>query len=191
MNRFRRLFGGLRVRLIIMILAAVVAAIGLMVASGFERRGLAAAEMREQSLILARLAAQEQERRIEGARQLLIALTTSDAIRLDNPEECTRQVRILVNEYQGLYSEIGWADTSGRVICHALEGSNLSIADRQYFQEALRTGAFVVGELIVGRISGVPILAFARPLRDTSGNMRGVIFANVDLRVLSASLVEP
>src|SRR5688572_10147143 len=191
MRPLSRLVGGLRLRLVIMISAAVLPAIGLMVAHGFERRDRAAEEMRAQSLNLARLAAQEQERRLEGARHLLIALTTSDAIRLDDPEECTRQVRILVTEYEGLYSEIGWADPSGRIVCHALEGSNLTIADRHYFQEAMATGDFVVGELIVGRISGVPILAFARPLRDDRGNIRGVIFANVDLRVLSASLVDP
>lgn len=183
-------FGGLRWRLILLIVVAIVPAIALMVWHGLERRERGAADMREQTLSLARLAAQGQQRRLEGARQLLIALGTSSAIRADDGAACTRDVRALVREYRGLYSEIGWADREGRVMCHALEGDNLTIADRQYFQAALATERFVVGELIVGKISGVPVLAFSHPLRDSEGGIRGVLFANVDLRVLSQSLHE-
>ena len=185
-----RWFGGLRWRLVLLIVTAMLPAIALMVWLGLERREQSARETREQTLSLARLAAQEQERRLEGARQLLIALSTSSAIRADDTPGCVRDVRALVKEYQGLYSEIGWADRSGRVMCHALGGDNLSIADRQYFQAALQTQQFVVGELITGKISGVPILAFSHPLRDAEGGIRGVLFANVDLRVLSRSLEE-
>ncbi|HUE85882.1 MAG TPA: ATP-binding protein [Vicinamibacterales bacterium] len=181
-------FGGLRWRLILLIVVAFVPAIALMVWHGLERRDRGAEDMRAQTLNLARLAAQEQQRRLEGARQLLIALSTSSTIRADDSAACTRDVRALVREYRGLYSEIGWADRQGRVMCHALEGDNLSIADRQYFQAALATESFVVGELIVGKISGIPVLAFSHPLRDSAGGIRGVLFANVDLRVLSQSL---
>ena len=184
----RSWFAGLRLRLVLLIAVSVLPAIVLMVWHGLERRERGAADTRQQTLNLARLAAQEQERRLEGARQLLIALSTSSAIRADDMAGCRRDVRALVKEYRGLYSEIGWADRQGRVMCHALEGDNLSIADRQYFQAALATQGFVVGELIRGRISGVPILAFSYPLRDADGTIRGVLFANVDLRVLSQSL---
>ena len=160
-----------------------------MVVQGLERRNAGDEQLRTQTLDMARFAAQEQARRLEGARQLLIALGNS--FRIDDPAGCVRNVRALVSEYQGLYSEIGWADRSGRVMCHALQGDNLSIADRQYFKDALATNRFVVGELLIGKISRVPILAFAHPLRDASGAAVGVIFANVDLRVLSQSLEEP
>ena len=181
---------GLRGRLIVLLLVALLPAIGLLLFQGLQRRRDGAAERQAHALNMARLAAQAQERRIEGARQLLIALSANPAIRSHNADECVQAVRRLVTEYQGLYAEIGWADNGGRIMCHALEGPpNLSIADREYFQRVLQTGTFAVGELIFGKIRGVPVLAFAYPLRDSAGAVSGVLFANVDLREFSDSLV--
>lgn len=181
-------FGGLRWRLVLLIGLAVLPSIGVMIARGLERRDAGLREMRQQTLNLARLAAQEQARRIEGARQLLIALSTSSAFRLDDSATCVRDVRALVKEYGNLYSEIGWADRRGRVVCHVLEGENLSIADREYFHAALSTGRFFVGDLLIGKISNAPILPLSYPLRHPDGSVRGVIFANIDLRMLSREL---
>lgn len=186
----RRLwFGGLRWRLILWIAIAILPAIALLVERGLERRERAAADLRAQTLSLARLVAQEQARQVEGARQLLTALSTSSAFLSDDTTECVRDARALVRQYN-LYSEIGWADRTGRVRCHALEGDNFTIAERQYFQAALATERFVVGELIIGKISHVPILAFAYPLREPDGRVRGVIFANIDLRIVARRLAE-
>jgi signal transduction histidine kinase len=182
-------FRGLRWRLVLLISLALSPAIIWMVVQGFERRAQADKELRAQTLNLARLAAQEQDRRLEGARQLLIALGNS--FRVDDPEECVRNVRALVAEYGDLYSEIGWADRTGHIRCHALDGENLTIADRQYFQQALTSNQFVVGELLIGKISRTPIIAFSHPLRNTNGEVIGVLFANVDLQVLSQSLEGP
>ena len=183
------MFRGLRWRLVLLISVALAPAIAYMVMDRLERRDRSQAELRAQTLNLARLAAQEQARRLEGARQLLIALGNS--FRVEDTEACIRDVRALVNEYQDLYSEIGWADRSGRIRCHALEGDNLSIADRQYFQEALALDKFVVGEFIIGKISRTPIMAFSQPLRGADGNVIGVLFANPDLIMLGQSLQNP
>jgi signal transduction histidine kinase/CheY-like chemotaxis protein len=180
---------GLRWRLVLLISLALTPAIVFMVIHGIERRDRHLNELRAQTMNLARLAAQEQARRLEGARQLLIALGNS--FRVENLSDCVRDVRALLNEYRGLYSELGWADRAGRVRCHALPGDNLSIAERQYFRDALSTDRFVVGELIIGKISRVPVLAFSHPLRDSTGTVIGVLFANIDLRVLSQSLEGP
>ena len=164
-------------------------AITLLGWQAFERRRHDRAALYETTLNLARLAAQAQERRVEGARQLLIALSRGSEVQGRNPDDCTRYVRSLVAEYGGLYTEIGWADLSGSVVCHARPGPGpLSIADRPYFERVKTTNAFVVGELIRGRLSGALVLPFAYPVRDAHGRLAGVAFANVDLRELSRSL---
>lgn len=169
--------------------AAVLPAITLLAWQAFERRGKDMAELHATTLNLARLAAQAQERRVEGARQLLIALSRGSELRRDDPARCTQYVRDLVADYGGLYTEIGWADATGRVMCHARPGAaQLSIADRPYFETVRRTNTFAVGEMIRGRVTGALALPFAYPIRDPGGELAGVAFANVDLRELSRSL---
>ena len=51
---------------------------------------------------------------------------------------------------------------------------NLSLADRDYFQQAIK-GEFIIGCPIFGRISKVPLLPMALPLRDSAGNVQAVL----------------
>jgi signal transduction histidine kinase/CheY-like chemotaxis protein len=188
MLRLRNL--GLRGRLLLLVSLAVLPALGLLGAQAFDRRRQQADELNQSVLNLARLVAHTQERRLEGTRQLLVAMSRSSEIRSDRAT-CTRYVRELVGQYGGIYRQIGWADTSGRVMCHALEGADaISIADRSYFTQAQRNGGFTVGEAIQGRITGAPALAFAHALSSADGDFQGVIFASIDLRLFGRSLRE-
>ncbi|MDP1570915.1 MAG: ATP-binding protein [Vicinamibacterales bacterium] len=181
----------LRARLIGLVALALIPPIGLLLAQGLARHRQDRAALEDQALNMARLAAYAQERRIEGARQLLVALSSNAAVRSADPDVCVPAVRRLVRDYDGIYTEIGWADRSGLIMCHALEGPpNLSIADRAYFQRPLTTKAFGVGDLNTGKISGAHVLGFGHPLIDAQGDVEGVLFANMNVWRLSASLSE-
>jgi signal transduction histidine kinase/ActR/RegA family two-component response regulator len=178
----------LRGRLVLLLATAIVPALATLTYELVDHRRHETEALRQTALTLARLAAQAQERRLEGARQLLVVLSRS--VELDRDQKsCSLFVRSLVEEYGGRYTEIGWADVSGRVRCHALDGpADISIADRSYFRQVLTSRSFVVGELMQGRLSGRAVLAFAYPKRDASGQVAGVVFANIDLHSLSESL---
>ena len=179
--------GSLRGRLVLLLAMAILPALGTITYERIDRRRQDAQALRQTALTLARLAAQAQERRLEGARQLLAALSRSTD--LDDPNACTSFVRGLISEYGGRYTEIGWADLSGHVVCHAIEATgSVSIADRPYFRRVLSSGTFVVGDLMQGRLSGRAVLAFAYPKRNALGKTIGVVFANIDLHSLSDSL---
>ena len=179
----------LRARLIGLVAVALIPAIGLLLAQGFARHRQDRTDLEARVLNLSRMAAQAQQRRIEGARQLLVALSSHTEILSTEPGVCVRAVRTLVQNYGGIYTEIGWADASGRIMCHALEGpEHLTIADRAYFQRPLTTKAFAVGELNTGRISGAHVLGFGHPLMNDEGEVTGVLFANLDVWTLSESL---
>lgn len=49
-----------------------------------------------------------------------------------------------------------------------------SFADRDYFQRALK-GKFAIGCPVIGRISKVPVLPMAMPIRDSAGKIRAVL----------------
>jgi signal transduction histidine kinase/CheY-like chemotaxis protein len=182
---------GLRARLLLLLGLAVLPAVVLLIAGRINERRAAEREMRAQALNLARLTAQAHGQRIEVARQLLVALARHPDMTDPNAATCNAFVRALRNDYVDIYATIGRADMTGLVDCIALDGAgaNMSIADREYFQRTKETGGFVTGDFMHGKVRRLPTLAFAYPLRDAkNGAITHVMFANVDLTVLSREL---
>ena len=70
----RILRSSLRSRLLLLVLLALLPALVLILITAWEQRQLAAVDAQESALRLARVAASNQERLIEGARSLLIVL---------------------------------------------------------------------------------------------------------------------
>jgi HAMP domain-containing protein len=62
----------------------------------------------------------------------------------------------------------------------------VTIADRPYFQRALATRRFAVGDYLVGRITQKAALNMGYPVIDTAGKVRAVLFAALDLAVLNS-----
>src|SRR5690349_3094473 len=107
MDRF--LPRSLRGRLLLLLSLAIAPALGILTYERVDHRRNETETLRQTALTLARLVAQAQERRLEGARQLLAALSRSAELDGD-PQQCRRFVRGLIAEYEGRYTEIGWAD---------------------------------------------------------------------------------
>jgi signal transduction histidine kinase len=181
---------GLRARLLLLLGVAVLPAVALLLIGRSAEQRATTRELHAQALNLARLTGQAHSQRIEVARQLLIALAHHPAVRGNDLEACDGLVRQLIAQYEGIYATIGRAAADGTVDCLALEGGTkgVSIADRDYFQRAKATRGFVAGDFMMGKVSQLPTMAFAMPLRDPSGSVTHVIFANADLHVLSRAL---
>jgi diguanylate cyclase (GGDEF)-like protein len=64
----------------------------------------------------------------------------------------------------------------------------VDFSDRAYFQEALRGNA-AISDVIVGRVSGNPIVILAQPVRDRDDQVAGVVFGAVSVRTV-ADLIE-
>src|SRR5690349_10650591 len=144
----------LRGRLLLLVGLTILPVMGLLIVGHVERRTAETAATRNNALNFARLAAQAQTRRLEGARQFLIALSVAPAVRSGNPAGCRAYLQLLAHQHRDTYTDIGVADTSGNVICHALPDSgSLKIADRPYFTRAIASRNFAVGDYMVGRAS--------------------------------------
>ena len=81
-----------------------------------------------------------------------------------------------------LFSNIGISDKSGLVWASATpyEGA-VSVADRKYFQDAVRSGRFSSGEFSVGRLVKKPVLNFAQPVTNASNELTDVIAVSLNL----------
>ncbi len=183
-------FSSLRVRLWLLVFLALVPALMLMLYSASERRRQAAIDVQENALGLARLASSNQERLVEGAHQLLIALAQVPEVRNGHIAECNAFLASLLTRYP-LYANFGLADVAGDLLCSALPLKGpVNIADRVFFRSALATGDFAVGEYQIGRVTEKPSLNFGYPILGEVGQLQAVVVAALDLSWLTHLLAE-
>ncbi len=178
MTRFS--FSSLRARLLLLGFLAVIPALELIIVAHFEQRQLVIAKAREDTLKVAQFVARDYNDLIEGARQLLVALAQLPEVH-SGQNKCSAFFANLLKQYQR-YTNIAAVNTEGKVFCSGLPlTSSVNLADSAWFQHAMETRKFVVGEYAIGRISGKPSVTFAYPALSEEGHALGAVFAGLDL----------
>ncbi|MDP1993433.1 MAG: PAS domain-containing protein [Syntrophales bacterium] len=127
---------------------------------------------------------------INTTRQFLIALSYFPSVTDGKSTECNAVcnalVSILIEKHYQRYSNVGAAKPNGDVFCSALSLAHpVNIADRKYFKNAIEARDFSMGDYQIGRITGEPSVNFGYPVIDKRGNIKGVVFAAMDLQWLN------
>ncbi len=178
-------FRSLRTLLVLLVLLAVTPALVLILYTASEQRRVAAAHVQDEALRLARVASSQQQRFIEGARQLLIALAKRPDVHHARAGACTTAFADLLSSYP-FYANLGAIRADGTIFCSALPFTRpLSAAHRSYFQRAVATREFAVGDYQIGNITQKATVNFGYPVLDASGTVQGVVFAALDLAWLN------
>ncbi|MEX2555770.1 MAG: sensor histidine kinase [Actinomycetota bacterium] len=174
----------LRLRLLLLVLLAVLPALLLVGISAIRNRNTLAEQVEENALRVARLSAAGHEAAIEGARQFLTALARVPEVRSGSASRCEALVRDLLVQFPD-YLNFGLADLpDGELTCSAVPArSTVTVKDRAYFQRAVQTGGFAVGDFLIGRVTGQPALTFGIPVLDDRGGPRAIAFAAISLQV--------
>ncbi len=182
-----RMFG-LRAALILLVLIAVVPVFGVVIQASLDEQANRLERAEASLRSLAGLAAAHQEQYIEGARQMLTAVSLAAPIYRNGSGDCEAYFRMLEDRYRR-YSNFGLLNPQGYLVCRAerTEGQ-VYAGDRSYFRDAVRTGRFAVGHFIIGRATGKAALAFGMPAFSEDGSLRGVIFAALDLAAADEQL---
>ncbi|HTG43702.1 MAG TPA: ATP-binding protein [Verrucomicrobiae bacterium] len=177
-------FSSLQTRLILLVLMAILPALGLIFFNALKQRKQAQLEAQRAALRVVRMAASQQEHLIEGARQLLATLAQLHEVQTREPVACERIFSNLIALDQ-VYANIGACNPDGTVFASAMPiSTNVSAADRTYFQLATNTGRFAIGEYQVGRITRKATLNFGYPVFAPNTQLQAVVFAALDLNWL-------
>jgi signal transduction histidine kinase len=180
---------GLRLRILALAALVAVPAIALLLYLSLDRRQQVEETVTQNAERLATLKVRQQERLVETTRQLLIAVSNSRDVREGDSEACSAYLRHILPQFGSIYENVGVLNTNGTLICSAFTPVSTSLGDRPYFQRALSTRQFVVGEYIVGRQTTRPALPIAHPVLDVAGNVSLVAVATIDLHRLTPTLV--
>jgi PAS domain S-box-containing protein len=158
--------------------------ISLIVYSGIAARHEAVAGAEAECFKLVNDIAGQQQALVAGAEQLATALSLLPPIQSRNPAAATAIFADLL-EKNPQYANILVCDKSGVVWASAIpfEGK-VSLADRRFFQETLRTGTFSSGEYVVSRMVKRPTMAFGYPVKNRARKLIAVIGIALDLEYI-------
>lgn len=174
-------FGGLRSRLILIVLFAALPGFAIALMSNIRERELFEARFREKALSLSQQAVIRQNELVNETRTALEQLAEQPEVRGATcksilMEQLKRSERYLVLATVGI---------DGKSTCSAPASDRaIDVRDRSWFQRTIRDRDFAAGEYQVGRISNQPGLAFSYPLLENN-QLQGVIVATLNLNWLN------
>ena len=176
----RHALASLRVRLMLLVLIVVLPILGLTLYAHLERRRLAVVEAQNNAMRMTRLAAGNLAQLTDGARQLLIALARfADTSNMDAARCSARLADVL--ELSPLYVNLGVIAADGDLLCSGTPLGHRNLADHAWFQRAVQTRGFVVGEYQAEHALGETTFNFGYPVVDDAGHVQAVVFASFDL----------
>jgi PAS domain S-box-containing protein len=178
-------FSGLRIRLMLLVLLAVVPALALILSSGLEQRRQAIANAENQAFQFLMHVSLYQDRLMAGTVQLLDTLAQLPQLREWDAERCSEIFASILRKHVQ-YSNIGAAGIDGYVFASGTQpGKPVTVVDREYFQRVLRRNGLVISDYLISRVTGVPSLVSAYPIHDASGIIQGVVWATMDVNSLA------
>src|SRR5260370_12310488 len=164
-------------RLFGLVAVALVPAIAIQMYNEFDLRRARQAEVQNQALSLAKLAAAEQQQIVQGIRQVLIAMSELPSVKTRDSQACNAYLAAIQQRFPAFIRFLV-TDLNGRSFCNTNSDHRpINIAARSYFASILKTGEFTVGEFSKGLATDRKIVQFALPFYGDDSRMGGVIGA--------------
>jgi signal transduction histidine kinase/CheY-like chemotaxis protein/HPt (histidine-containing phosphotransfer) domain-containing protein len=175
---FRALFLGLRARLILLVLLAVVPALCLIFYTAAEQRKRDVAEAKSNvGGSVGRISVN-----LRGARPLLLDLAQAPEVRGQHIETCRAYLKNLLNQSNGRYSNFGVMNADGTLFCSAVPVPKTGIGiDKSLFERVVEKGGFTTGKYQIDPVTKDTSFSFAVPIREDEGAIERVLFARMDL----------
>ena len=173
----------LRARLsLIMILALIPAGIFLIYDVLTIRRDVRA-EAQAELLRLSQVAAKSYGQQLDEAHRLMAAIALFPEVHGDSAADCAARLDQMVALNQPKYQGFAIVNLDGTVLCSSPQiTATVQLADRLWFNEAVSTRQFAIGEFTIGRPTGVPVLGLGYPVLDESGNVTRVVAHGMTLQ---------
>ena len=189
-SRFPTRHLGLRARVLMLLLIAVLPAIGIQGYNEYALRQARERDIRQQVIQTTRQFGAEMGELREGARQLLLSLGQLPAVREKDGAACGAFFANLDTQYDN-YAVLGAADIRGNVFCSSVANiSYPSVARDEFFKRAISRDGLAVGNYWVDPATGQKEIHFATRFTDKEGHTGGVVFAGLDLNWLVDHLKE-
>ena len=181
---------GLRSRLILMVLLAFVALASVDVWQTLGQRDALIKSTSERLLSDARLLAAQQQALIGRGDAILNSLMLEPTLLRHSDVRCSRVLASHLKS-ETIFFQIGKVLPNGDVACTAVPGKgHVNIADRPWFQQALRSNEMEVSDLTVGRVLGKRVINFLKAMRDERGQVQALFYVSISVERLQQELIK-
>lgn len=139
--------------------------------------------MRDQGLkAQAQVIAVDLSRTIDAVEDMLFTVVASGKLQGTRAGACPELLSTLADQYD-IFTTLSVLTTSGTPLCAVgVSAPGASLAERPYFQTALRSPYTQIGPAVIGRLSGRPIVPVAIRYEGPGGAVEGVLVAAIDLQ---------
>jgi len=183
-------WAGLRFRLLLLVLIAIVPMLGLTIYRNIELRQLVMADVKAESLRLARMAASDQQDLIKETQQFLFAVSQLAEVRNDDSAACSRLFTQLIRQYP-YYTLLAAITPEGEIFCSASSfGGAKEVVAQIDLQQVAATHDFTISGYHDDPADGKATLNFAYPLLDETGQTQSILVAALDLTWLNQLAAE-
>lgn len=175
----------LRTRLVLLVIVAVLPALGVILYNDVEQRRFAARQAQEDALRFAQLAAAAQTQWIQSTHQLLLVLAQLPAVRGGDANACAALFTRLRSQHD-LYVNLGAARVNGELFCSTASFPHpVSVANFVWFQRTVQGQSFTIGDYQKSVVSNEYVLVGGYPVLDDAGHLQGVVAASLDVERLN------
>ncbi|MDP2645439.1 MAG: response regulator [Desulfobacterales bacterium] len=181
-------FGGLRTRLLCIVLMVIFPMAGLLVYHEIERRNENRIQVLAQTSNLARNASVLLRRTILEAHQTLFTLSQLPQFHQQDSALSSKAFAALLIKNKA-YTSLTAVRANGDVFAAVPANTKpLNFSDRKWFRRVIETRNFVIGEYLFGRLVNRPIIVLGYPVVDPAGQITSVLAMGLDLEHMQKTL---
>jgi PAS domain S-box-containing protein len=171
----------LRIRLLLLVIVAIIPALGLLFYTTSLERRKQEAEIRVDTMRMASSVANYLEQLVEGARQVLTVVSGLPAVQNQEASACNAYFSDFKKQLP-MYNNLAAIALNGDIYCSANPiKRKTNVSDRLYFQTAAQKKVHVYGEYNIARTNNKPAIASALPVMDKKRQVTGVVFVSLGL----------
>jgi signal transduction histidine kinase len=181
---------GILARLFLLVVIALAPVTAIQVYEELERRDAREAELHAEALRLATLVGMEQDRILEGPRQVFVTISQLRGVRTGDKRQCAELFERLGKSFPH-YAYIATMDLRGTILCSTAGASSREalMPHQPFFWTPVVTGDFAVGRQAV-MADGTRVLQLGFPITGMDGSVAGIVVAGLRVDWLTSSLVK-
>jgi signal transduction histidine kinase len=161
------------------VLVAVVPTVAIFLALARDQRRLLVDEASGATTRVAQLVAERNQRAVDTARGLLLAIAQMRTVAARDGRACSASLAPLL-EREPIFINMGATLPDGVLFCSAAPlRAPVDVSDRAFYREAVRTGNLGVGDFVVSRVAGTGALGLGYPVHDGEGKLAAVAFVSL------------
>ena len=183
------MIAGLQRRLLLLLVVVLLPVFAFFVVLAWQGQRDELAQARERLQVVSRLAALGAERHVEGARQLLNAISSGPSLKDSGLGVLCTEFLANIRRSYPYYSDLGFITAEGRMVCHAASTEVTGdLRTRSYFTQAMSTKAFSMGLYQTGQVTSAASVGFATPVYGKQHDFKGLAYAGLEIAQLAKAL---